>query len=309
LSRGNTFLHGNVLELRQHRIYSDESLLARSLTDMNPLVNAAIAKAGDVVAEVAKKEADSFLQATLGEPLKAVGGLLADHINVRRHANLIKAVVNAKQQLSQAGVAPKEVPLSIIHPAIEAASLEEDPDMQVVWANLLANAADPRRGSPLLPSFPGILKDLVSRDAKFLAALHAQATGKARRPNTRSSISAVGFTWDDLLNVYADAGLSREQKLTVISVRYYADHKEALEADFEEFELTLNVALRHNILTVDESPMPIKIGNDKNYRIPPKLPDVLEVEFNVTYSFTRFGCAFIAACQPVKENPSADANT
>ena len=119
---------------------------------MDPLLNAAMIKAGDAVTELVKKEADSFLQATLGEPLKAVGGLLTDHINTRRYKNLIKAVANAKQQLSQAGVSPREVPLSIIHPTIEAASLVEDPDMQPAWANLLANAADPRQGSPVLPS-------------------------------------------------------------------------------------------------------------------------------------------------------------
>jgi hypothetical protein len=178
-----------------------------------------------------------------------------------------------------------------------------------VWANLLANAADPRQGSPVLPSFPGILKDLVSRDAKFLAALHSLATEKAKRPNARSSISAVEFSWDDLLNVYADAGLSREPKLTLLSAKYDSDHRGALEADFEDFELTLNAALRQNILTIEEFPIPIKLGNDKNYRLPPNLPDVLEVEFNVTYSFTRFGCAFISACQPVKEDTGTDANT
>jgi hypothetical protein len=269
---------------------------------MNPVVGAALAKAGEVVTEVAKKEADSFLKATLGEPLKAVSGLLADQINARRHSNLIKALVGAKQQLSHAGVSPKEVPLSIIHPAIEAASLAEDPDMQAVWANLLANAADPRHGSPVLPSFPGILKDLVSRDAKFLAALHSRAIAKVKLPNARSSISTVPFSWHDLLDVFADAGLSREPKLTQLSPQYRKDNKEALEADFDDLDLTLGVALRQNILTKEDVPIPIKLGNDEDYRLPPRLPDVLELELDLTYSFTFFGCAFISACQPVKGN-------
>jgi hypothetical protein len=242
---------------------------------MNPVVSAALARAGDAVTEVAKKEADSFLKATLGEPLKAVGGLLADQVNVRRHANLIKAVVNAKRQLSNAGVSPKEVPLTIIHPAIEAASLEEDPDMQSVWANLLANAADSRQGSPVLPSFPGILKDWISRDAKFLAVLYSSATEKVKRPNARSNnASYVQFSRNDLLGVYADAGLSREPKLTLLSEQYRADQKETLRRDYEEFELTLNVALRQNILTSEDEPLPIKLGADWDMRRRQQLPDI-----------------------------------
>jgi hypothetical protein len=272
---------------------------------MNPVVSAALAKTGKAVTEIAQKEANSFLTAILGEPLKAVGGLFADQVNARRHSNLIKVVVNAKQQLSQAGVSPKEVPLSIIHPAIEAASLAEDPDMQALWANLLAHAADPRQGgTSVLPSFSGILKDLVSRDAKFLAALHSRATMKAKRlgAGARLNISAVEFSRDDLLKVYVDAGLSREPKLTHLTMRYHQDHEESVEADFEDFELTLSVALRQNILTSEESPIPIKLRNKE-------LPNVLEVEFNLTYSFTRFGCAFISACQPVESDAGADTNT
>jgi hypothetical protein len=128
---------------------------------MNPIVGTALAKAGEAISEVAKKDADSFLKATLVEPLKSVGSWLAEQVNARRHTNLIKIVAKAKQQLSQAGLSPQEVPLSIIHPAMEAASLAEDPDMQAVWANLLANASDPRLINRVLPSFPGILKELI----------------------------------------------------------------------------------------------------------------------------------------------------
>jgi hypothetical protein len=80
--------------------------------------------------EALKKEADGFLKAVYGEPARALGGFFADKINKRRHANLIRITVEAKRKLAAAGVSPKEVPLTIIHPMLEAASLEEDADMQ-----------------------------------------------------------------------------------------------------------------------------------------------------------------------------------
>lgn len=59
--------------------------------------------------------------------------------------------------------------MSIIHPALEAASLEEDFDLQEVWAHLLANAADPRAAAPrVIPAYAAILGELTSPDFKFL---------------------------------------------------------------------------------------------------------------------------------------------
>src|SRR5438067_914766 len=134
---------------------------------MNPLAT----KTAMALAETGKEEAKGFLKTVLRAPGEALGGLLADAINERRHANLIKIAGRAQERLSSASVSAKEVPLSIIHPAIEAASLEEDPDLQEIWANLLANAADPRAEQPMPPSFPTILRELSARDVKFLNAM------------------------------------------------------------------------------------------------------------------------------------------
>src|SRR5258708_32946363 len=106
---------------------------------MEPVTTAAITAVTKESAQALEKEARGFIGTILGEPAKALGGLLGDKVNKRRHGNLIKIVVQAKRKLAEAGVSPKEVPLKIIHPLLEAASLEEDETMQAMWANLLAN--------------------------------------------------------------------------------------------------------------------------------------------------------------------------
>src|SRR5579863_5626056 len=77
------------------------------------------------------------------------------------------------------GEQPKtKAPLSVLQPLVEAASLEEDDDLQNIWANLLANATDPRELITVRSMFPAILRDLRHRDVKFLDALYADAREK-----------------------------------------------------------------------------------------------------------------------------------
>lgn len=142
---------------------------------MNPVTDKVIATLGKTAVDVLKEESESFLSAALGEPAKALGGLMADGINARRHSNLVKITAQAKRKLQEAGVSPKEVPLSIIHPALESASLEENDDLRSIWANLLANSSDPRAKVNVLPSFTGMLRELTSRDVKFLNLLYEKA--------------------------------------------------------------------------------------------------------------------------------------
>jgi len=144
---------------------------------MDPVTTAVVHTAAT---EALKKESEGFLKAVLGEPAKALGGILTDRVNNRRFANLVKITVKAKRTLDEAGVSPKEVPLKIIHPMLEAASLEEDPDLQTGWANLMANAADPRENDKILPTFAAILGELTPGHALLLSSLYEDAIEKAR---------------------------------------------------------------------------------------------------------------------------------
>ena len=131
-----------------------------------------IAKAAEIAVEAGgalEKEAHGFLKTILKPPAQALGGLLADQISAFRHGNLIKIVVRAKRKLEEAGVSPKEAPLKIIHPLLEAASLEDEPDLQEMWVCLLAGAASD--GTLFRSAFTDILRQLSSAEARFLKRL------------------------------------------------------------------------------------------------------------------------------------------
>jgi hypothetical protein len=132
----------------------------------------ALIAVGEKALESAASEAKSFLHAVLVEPARELGGLLKDQVSAKRYSNLVKIAVSSKRKLEAAGLSPQEVPLKIIHPLLEQASLEEEPSLQDRWANLLANAAAGRTDSGVRQSFAKALAELTATDARFLDAIY-----------------------------------------------------------------------------------------------------------------------------------------
>jgi hypothetical protein len=174
------------------------------LIEMDPY----LAKIGEQAISVLETEAETFLQALITDPAKELGGLLKDKIRSIRHSNLIRIVVSAKRKLQDAGISPREVPLKIIHPLLENASLEEDDDLQERWSNLLANAADPAHKQTIRPSFIAILKELTPKDALFLDTLFEAAI----------PLSAfVGYSFWELDGLYPHSDPAKSASLRIPS--------------------------------------------------------------------------------------------
>lgn len=263
---------------------------------MEPLTTVVAKAATKETADSLKKESDGFLKAVYGEPAKAFGGLIADKINKRQHANLIKITVEAKRDLAQAGLTPKEVPLSIIHPALEAASLEEDPDLQAIWAALLANAADPRQASKVIPAFVPILKEMTPAAVKFLDTL--LPAGSTDAPAGRTHIGGK-LAEHVLLAAFVRAGLARRPELPHLTQGAWRDHAEELTRDSEDFRYVIDLLKRNGILMesfvprLDLSPLFPAPGHAAGRR-------EIEVKPVPVYSLTQLGVGFMQACRPPK---------
>jgi hypothetical protein len=231
------------------------------------------------------KQAQDFIAAALGHPGESIGTIVGNI--ARRRSENIDAVGNqAHLILLNLGVQPTEVPLPILYPALESASLQEDPDLRAVWANLLANAADPRHMKPVSAQFPSILKDLGVREVKFLDHLFAKAEAEPVTPTVRIP-QQVEFSRDGLLMAYTEAGLSRQPTLIGLTARNWRDHKADLEADFRDFDFTLSVVKRQ--LLIDESVSSIP---QKKHQVE------TETKLKHVYAFTQLGISFIEACRP-----------
>ena len=133
------------------------------------------------LAKNAEKAAEGLLKTVLGPPADELGQLLKEKVSARRYQNLVKIAANAKEQLDSAGLSPKEVPLAIIHPLLEIASLEEDESLQKRWAALLANVS--LSDSETLRCFADILKQLTSVEARFLDKAYDERFQSPRQPD------------------------------------------------------------------------------------------------------------------------------
>jgi hypothetical protein len=103
-------------------------------------------------------------------PASEVGGYFQDWLRTRRVRRFAKTLAKTQDILDAAGVDPKAVPMGILWPLLEGASLEEDEDLADRWAALIANTAINTEDE--LPRYAGLLRELSPRDARLLDAVY-----------------------------------------------------------------------------------------------------------------------------------------
>jgi hypothetical protein len=284
---------------------------------MEPITTGIVKAGAKEVTSELKKESDGFLKAIYGEPAKALGGLFADKINKRRHHNLITITAEAKRKLKDAGVSPKEVPLSIIHPALEAASLEEHPDLQQTWANLLGNAADPRQSKLTSPSFPIMLRELRSKDVRFLSRLYEIILGQIAEFGKVAIIRSVQdchYSEYELLGMY----IGQFETFEPQPHRHRLDLDDITKEQRNEFLFSVDVLRRHGIIEEFVYIPPTKLERDNRIRTRLTVKDSfpqsaaalaykpdIRIDVKKSYFLTHLGECFITACR--KPEPDAPA--
>jgi hypothetical protein len=162
----------------------------------------ALAKKG---ADLAEEGARNFLSKVLGSPLEEVGALLHDKVRARRFRNQVNTLVKTRDMLAEAGISPKAVPLKVLVPLLEGASLEDDESMSARWAALLANAANPNHAHAVLPACVAILKELTPTEARMLDSLAGETRfGPWKRMHRVSDFARTYQLSDAEVGVYTD---------------------------------------------------------------------------------------------------------
>jgi hypothetical protein len=89
-----------------------------------------------------------FLREVFGTVPEDIVGLLGgDWLKQRRATNLSEVAGKAKERLRARNVSERQsVSLTLALPLLKAAADESQPELQDLWARLLANAMDPKRG-------------------------------------------------------------------------------------------------------------------------------------------------------------------
>lgn len=140
------------------------------------------AKAAKEIAKTAGKAVDGtrelgkFVGRYVDGRLKQISGIVEDKLSYVRWERTQRLRARADAYLAEKGLdAPTRLlPLKVGVPLIEAASLEEDDDLQDYWARLLANAADAESGVEVQRRFVSILQDFNPLEAQVLSKIASE---------------------------------------------------------------------------------------------------------------------------------------
>jgi hypothetical protein len=259
-------------------------------------------KAGESAIEVGQKGAEGFLAKVIGPSAEAIGELFALRLKERLHGNLINVALRASKKLQNAGVDPRQVPLKIIHPLLEAASLEEDDDIRERWANLLANAADSgNKSRTVQPSFVAILKELTPREVKFLDALY-----EAARIPVNGKLAIVvdvrleGYSERQLLRVYGVNGPFHDSSLPGSPVIVdWKERAQEAQAYMDEFNELISLLVRNGVLSKSNVPRPLKVDivDGGGFGVVASASSTIDIDVETIYLVTHLGWNFIEACR------------
>jgi len=117
----------------------------------------------------ASRELGHFFRGPTGELV----GMLEDHLKVARFERRVRLADRVRHFLAERGKdAPTQrLPLNIGLPLLENATLEEDDDLQDIWAKLLVNGGDADSGIELRRAFVSVLAEMSAFDVRNLAQI------------------------------------------------------------------------------------------------------------------------------------------
>jgi hypothetical protein len=215
-----------------------------------------------------------------GPAADEAGLILRDYVRYYRERQ-IRFFQRTRAVLSEANIEPQRVPLKLLKPIIENATIEEDDNLQDIWANLLVNAADVRAYANVEPTFPTILKDLSSREVRFLDALYTHARSDDVTMRFGEEIEKAVFERYDLMTAFSQAGLSRCSDLARDSIGV-GEYREDVKADVSDLDFILDVITRDLLLNtwIHQPTVVTDVSTFKRF-----------------YAFTTLGARFILACR------------
>lgn len=145
------------------------------------------AKLGEKGLEIADK-AGSFFTKVLKEPINEISGMITDKMRFIRWKRMVEMSDEVNMILEQKGITnTRAVPPKIALPIIEEATLEDDPNLQYLWNNLLANAMNPTFNDEIRYGFIEMIKGITGIEVKLLNEFY----GALHRDNKLSPLSNV----------------------------------------------------------------------------------------------------------------------
>lgn len=123
----------------------------------------------------AAREFGGFIAKFMSGPLEQAVGMVEDKLKYHRWERQLRLMQRSEEFLQASGRScpTRTVPLSFLVPLVQAASLEEDDQLQDRWAALLVNAANASHPVEVRRSYVALLEQLTSLDVQILEAIYS----------------------------------------------------------------------------------------------------------------------------------------
>lgn len=143
-----------------------------------------ITESAKAVQEVAKtggkaidagRELGGFVSRFIEGPLEQGMGIVEDRLRFMRWERKLRLMARANQLMQEHGIQgpSRPLPLKLVVPLLEGASMEDDDYLQDLWARLLVNAADAESGVDLQRAYISILEGITPLEAKILESVYS----------------------------------------------------------------------------------------------------------------------------------------
>jgi hypothetical protein len=133
------------------------------------------AKATEAAADASKEviQAGRDLGRFISGPAGEVVGMLWDRLKVVRFERQVRLAERVQHFLAERrmGAPNRTIPLKFGLPLLDNATLEEDDELQDVWAVLLVNGGDADSGVEMRRAFVSVLAEMTALDVRNLAAI------------------------------------------------------------------------------------------------------------------------------------------
>jgi hypothetical protein len=262
--------------------------------------------------------AKDFLSKLIMPTVEEAGFLLKEKMSFLRYKHSISVLNKTKDYCTKHNIKPKEVPLKLISPFLEYASLEEDEKMQDTWATLLGNMVDSEQNIQN-HVFPYLLSQISKNEYDVIEKAHVaklirvellEEEIKSHRIKTAKTLKEYQNKIDDHVKLNSDKKhiertiLQNEiNAITLIETKLMGRIKnaETLETNtIEEFEISnlIRLGVVKQVTTNYASTAVVEIpGTDE---LPSRRSTYLDVDVDIIpdddFVLTQLGEMFVKAC-------------
>lgn len=117
--------------------------------------------------------AKEFLGKLISPTVEEIGLLISDNVRYLRYKNQIGILLKAKDYVEKRNIKVKEIPIKILVPLLDKASLEDNEEIQDKWAKMLTNMVDSEYNLQN-QIFPHILSQISIEEFNELKVLQSQ---------------------------------------------------------------------------------------------------------------------------------------